>query len=31
MLSIGDLMAHEVAAQQETIQYLNEYLYGPTP
>ncbi|UCG33101.1 MAG: CBS domain-containing protein [Phycisphaerales bacterium] len=30
MLSIGDIMAHEAAAQQETIKYLNEYLYGPT-
>ena len=30
MISIGDIMAHEVAAQQETIKHLNEYLYGPT-
>lgn len=30
MISIGDLMAHEVAKQQETIHYLNEYLYGPS-
>jgi IMP dehydrogenase len=30
MISIGDLLAHEVAKQQETIQYLNEYLYGPS-
>ena len=30
MISIGDLLAHEVAKQQETIHYLNEYLYGPS-
>ena len=30
MISIGDILAHEAAAQQETIQYLNEYLYGPS-
>ena len=29
MISIGDLLAHEVPKQAETIQYLNEYLYGP--
>ncbi len=28
MVSIGDLLAGEVADQQATIEYLNEYLYG---
>ena len=30
MISIGDIMAYELATQQETIQYLSEYLYGPS-
>ncbi len=28
MISIGDLVAQEVADQQATIEYLSEYLYG---
>ena len=28
LISAGDLLANEVAGQQETIEYLNEYLYG---
>ncbi len=28
IISIGDLLAAEVAAQQTTIEYLNEYLHG---
>ena len=30
IISIGDLMARQVADQQNTIRYLNEYLYGRT-
>jgi CBS domain-containing protein len=30
VISIGDLMAHEVQQQQNTIEYLNEYIYGRT-
>ena len=28
MISAGDLLANECASQQQTIQYMNEYLYG---
>ncbi|MFQ5463405.1 MAG: CBS domain-containing protein [Phycisphaerae bacterium] len=28
MISIGDVLAHEVADHQATIEYLSEYLYG---
>ena len=28
LISIGDIMAHEVVDQQTTIEYLHEYLYG---
>ena len=28
LISIGDIMAFEVADQQSTIEYLHEYLYG---
>jgi len=28
MISIGDLLAHEVADHKATIEYLSEYLYG---
>lgn len=28
IISIGDLMASEVADQQETIEYLNQYIHG---
>ena len=28
LISAGDLLANEVAGKQETIEYLNEYLYG---
>ena len=30
IVSIGDLMARQVSDQQNTIRYLNEYLYGRT-
>ena len=30
IISIGDLMARQVADQENTIRYLNEYLYGRT-
>lgn len=30
MVSIGDIMAHEVELQQSTIHYLNEYIHGRT-
>ena len=29
ILSIGDLMARELAAQEQTIQFLHEYMQGP--
>jgi CBS domain-containing protein len=29
LLSIGDLLARELAAQQETIRFLHEYMQGP--
>jgi len=28
IVTIGDLMAHEVTDQEATIQYLNEYIFG---
>ena len=28
IVTIGDLMAHDVTDQQATIQYLNEYIFG---
>ena len=28
MVSAGDILASEVAEQQATIEYLNEYLHG---
>jgi CBS domain-containing protein len=28
IVTIGDLMAHEVTEQEATIQYLNEYIFG---
>lgn len=28
IVTIGDLMAHEVADRETTIQYLNEYIFG---
>ncbi len=28
LISIGDLMAHEVLQQQVTIEYMHEYIYG---
>lgn len=28
IITIGDLMAHEVTDQEATIQYLNEYIFG---
>jgi CBS domain-containing protein len=28
LISVGDILASEVAGQQETIEYLNEYLHG---
>ncbi len=28
MISIGDLNAHQLDGQQQTIQYMHEYLYG---
>jgi CBS domain-containing protein len=28
IISAGDLLAHEVADQQSTIEYLHDYLYG---
>jgi len=28
IVTIGDLMAHEVADRESTIQYLNEYIFG---
>ncbi len=28
MISSGDVLAHEVASQENTIRYLNDYLYG---
>jgi len=30
IISTGDILAGKVASQQTTIEYLNEYLYGPT-
>ena len=30
IISTGDILAGQVASQQTTIEYLNEYLYGPT-
>ncbi len=30
MISSGDILASEVAAQETTIRYLNDYLYGRT-
>jgi signal-transduction protein with cAMP-binding, CBS, and nucleotidyltransferase domain len=29
IVTIGDLMAHELKEHQITIEYLNEYLYSP--
>jgi CBS domain-containing protein len=29
IITIGDLLASEVAQNQETIEYLNQYIYGP--
>ena len=31
LVSIGDLMAHQLSTDQQTIHYLQEYLYGPCP
>lgn len=30
MISIGDLMAHEAAQQQVTIEYMHQYIHGRT-
>lgn len=30
IISTGDIMAHEVAQQQVTIEYMHEYIYGRT-
>jgi len=29
IVTSGDIMAHHIEAHEETIQYLNEYIYGP--
>lgn len=28
LISVGDIMAHEVAAQQVTIEYMHQYIHG---
>ncbi|MEX2015270.1 MAG: CBS domain-containing protein, partial [Candidatus Hydrogenedentales bacterium] len=29
IVTMGDLMAHEIKEHESTIEYLNEYLYSP--